>query len=414
MTRSQVFDRPGVFSDSVADDLRGRFVDLMDLLSAMRQLLATRDPQASDGDLMGRALSSLVDHIRLSYCSVFLVDDGELRCAAGTGFDEELARSMGHPTVTRFEREARLRDNPSPTLPLDTGIMGLAVRTGQQQYCADCSRDERFVTLTHHHPNQAHGSLMSLPLKSGDEVMGVLNVWYHVPEHYDLWHRNALALFADALSLILHNARLVRHLDLKVAMRTDALQRSLTEAQRLRRRYEHLSTVDELTGVFNRRHFFERAGVLVDEAQRTFTPVALIMLDLDNFKSINDTWGHAVGDEVLGRAGRALASELRTGDLLARLGGEEFVVLLTSTQEAEAVELVERLRGALAELSAGPMGARRQLTASFGIACYTGELAKLSGEHALDILYARADKAMYRSKVLGRNRWEVFRGIDGP
>jgi diguanylate cyclase (GGDEF)-like protein len=231
-----------------------------------------------------------------------------------------------------------------------------------------------------------------------------------VPGYYDLWHRNALTLFADALSLILHNARLLRHLDLKVAMRTDALQRSLNEAQRLRRRFEHLSTVDELTGVFNRRHFFENAGALVDEAQRTLTPFALVMLDLDNFKSINDTWGHAVGDEVLGRAARGLASEVRSGDLLARLGGEEFVVLLTATREAEAIEMVERLRRALSEVSAGPVGARRQLTASFGIACYTAELAKLSSEHALDILYTRADKAMYRSKSLGRNRWELFSG----
>jgi diguanylate cyclase (GGDEF)-like protein len=409
MTRSQVFDKPGIFSDNLADDLRGRFVDLMDLLSALRQLLGTRDLQASDSELMGRALSALVDHIRLSYCSVFLVDDGKLKCAAGTGFDEELARSMGHPTVTRFEREARQRSNPTPTLPLDTGIMGLAVRTGQQQYCEDCSRDQRFVTLSNHHPSQPHGSLMSLPLKDGEDVMGVMNVWYHVPNYYDLWHRNALALFADALSLILHNARLVRHLDLKVAMRTDALERSLSESQRLRRRFEHLSTVDELTGVFNRRYFFERAGQLVGDAHRAFTPVALVMLDLDNFKGINDTWGHAVGDEVLGRAGRALASELRTGDLLARLGGEEFVVLLTSTPEAEAVELVGRLRAALGQVSAGPVGARRQLTASFGIACNTPDITRLSGEHALDILYTRADKAMHRSKVLGRNRWEVFR-----
>ena len=390
----------------IAADLRARFVEVMDVLSALRQLLGVHDLQVSDGQLVATALGALTDHIVLSYCSVFLAEGDQLRCAAGTGFEEELARSAGRPIVVRFQ------DGEVPTLPITEGVMGLAATTGEVQHCTDCAVDERFRLIEGHHPDARHGSLLALPLKDGEEVLGVLNVWHHKAGFFEPWHRNAFALFADALALLLRNARLVRHLDLKVAMRTDALQRSLAESQRLRRRFEHLSSVDELTGLYNRRHFFSEARRHLQQAQEASATLVLVMLDLDNFKSINDTWGHAVGDDVLARVARVLAAELRAGDLLARLGGEEFVVLLHAIDQLEAIHFVERLRQRLAGVPAGPAGARRRLTASVGIAELSPDMTQLSPEHAVDVLYARADKAMYRCKVLGRNRWEVYQPAD--
>jgi diguanylate cyclase (GGDEF)-like protein len=374
----------------------------MDLVSVMRRVLQKCDTHLSDDRLAETALVALVEHLGMEYCSVFVREQKFLRCLAGTGFGESVSNRMSRSKVARFEVGA------GPVIPEESGVTGVVCRTGQIQYCPDCAQDQRFESLKGHHPDPPHGSLLALPLKDESEVIGVLHVWHRQVSYFDIWQQNGLALFADTLALWLRNSRLFRHLELKVAMRTDALQRSLAESQRLRRRFEHLSTVDELTGLHNRRHFFNEAHRLLQGAKDQEAPLVMVMVDLDKFKKINDTWGHSVGDDVLARVAKALTGELRSGDLLARLGGEEFVILLPGTDRQAAVQFVERLRQRLASISAGPEGTGRHLTASYGITEYTEELYSLDFDDVLDVLYARADKAMYRCKLLGRNRWAIY------
>lgn len=156
---------------------------------------------------------------------------------------------------------------------------------------------------------------------------------------------------------------------------------------------------DELTSLPNRRAFLDEAARLLTRARRTGEPISLLMIDIDRFKAINDTHGHAAGDLVLRAMKELVGPRLRGGDLLARLGGEEFGVLLPATGQRAAQEIAERIRHAIADADLrNEDGAPIALTASLGLAIVVGE------ESIHDAL-RRADLAMYRAKRDGRNRF---------
>jgi diguanylate cyclase (GGDEF)-like protein len=160
-----------------------------------------------------------------------------------------------------------------------------------------------------------------------------------------------------------------------------------------------LASIDELTGVANRRWFTAMAGRELERCRRFHHPLALLMIDVDHFKRVNDTHGHAVGDEVLKAFTRVLESNLRSVDLLGRLGGEEFAVILPEAELAAAMQTGERLRGSVEALRFPiESGKVLHITASVGIAILNG------GGESLDSLLARADAALYAAKGQGRNR----------
>ena len=165
-----------------------------------------------------------------------------------------------------------------------------------------------------------------------------------------------------------------------------------------------LATRDPMTGCFNRRAFFEAAEVAFEAARREHRSLCCIMSDVDHFKSFNDTYGHAVGDQVIQVVARALTGGIRQVDVLCRYGGEEFCILLPGAQPAEAAEIGERLRAEIEQNAQGAVRgtAVRRITSSFGVASlYTG--AKTLAE-----LIDQADQALYRAKESGRNRVTVF------
>lgn len=169
---------------------------------------------------------------------------------------------------------------------------------------------------------------------------------------------------------------------------------------------KRLATIDSLTSLKNRRSFVEQARIEISRCQRYSLPLSLILLDVDHFKTINDTRGHAAGDQVLSSLGSLLARQLRTCDVAARWGGEEFVILLPNTDGAGALVLAERLRAAIEGLSISHESAAVAVTASLGAAEYhTGE--------SLESLVDRADRAMYAAKVGGRNRVIVAEAANG-
>ncbi|MEW6280700.1 MAG: diguanylate cyclase [Candidatus Eremiobacterota bacterium] len=169
------------------------------------------------------------------------------------------------------------------------------------------------------------------------------------------------------------------------------------ENARLFQRVQRLATVDELTGVWNRRHFFELARREAARSQRSGAPLGVLMLDIDHFKKFNDSYGHAVGDAVLAEVAGRCHRVLRETDIFGRYGGEEFAAVLTDTGDEQAVRMVaERLREGVSErpldtAEHGPL----QLTVSIGAA---------RGEEDLEALLSRADAALYRAKAEGRNR----------
>jgi len=159
------------------------------------------------------------------------------------------------------------------------------------------------------------------------------------------------------------------------------------------------AATDSLTGLPNKRAVADTLKRMLAQSSRTFSPLSLLVLDLDHFKAVNDRFGHPVGDQALANVGAALRSVLRESDFAGRTGGEEFAVLLPDTDVAGATLTAERIRSAIAEASIA--GLDLPLSASVGIAAYP--------EHAIgtDQLERLADAALYVAKRSGRDRIEI-------
>lgn len=160
---------------------------------------------------------------------------------------------------------------------------------------------------------------------------------------------------------------------------------------------EALATLDSLTGLPNRRSFDLLAGQAIHEAQRSNAALVALLIDLDHFKSLNDTHGHLAGDEVLRQFAEVLRGSLRQSDILCRWGGEEFIVLLRDADAPGALEVAQKIRQGTEQKSFHFDGRMLQLTVSIGLSC-------LQPGDTLDGLLTRADRALYRAKQGGRNR----------
>jgi len=206
----------------------------------------------------------------------------------------------------------------------------------------------------------------------------------------DSYYRQLLRIFVVLVLVTfgggVFSARLVR------ALR--AQERHAAELQRLAR-------TDPLTGVFNRRQFFEAGQQEFSRARRYGNTLSLLMLDIDHFKVVNDTWGHPTGDRVLQALAEIMSSIVRGQDCVGRLGGEEFAVILPETELSGALISAERLRAAVAQSAiafASDDGKVVRITVSIGIAVSTAD------DVSFEAVLARADKGLYAAKESGRNR----------
>lgn len=173
----------------------------------------------------------------------------------------------------------------------------------------------------------------------------------------------------------------------------------ITEQKQVQKKMEWLANTDMLTGLANRRHFYELASIEISRAKRLGHGLAVLMLDIDHFKSVNDTYGHDVGDQVIAYLGETCRNVLRDIDISGRLGGEEFAVLLPATSLNDAQEVAERLRRRIAEHQmALPENTILQFTVSIG--CAHSADATLN----IDQLLKVADQHLYQAKKSGRNR----------
>lgn len=188
-------------------------------------------------------------------------------------------------------------------------------------------------------------------------------------------------------------ARVKTHLKLKYT--TDRLRQALSEV-------EKLACIDPLTNVFNRRRLFQIAEQELLRTQRYGSPLSVIMLDIDHFKAVNDTYGHLAGDGVLRKVAETTRRQLRSTDFFGRYGGEEFVVILTETDGFQAVEVGERIRSELEALTVVVEGHTIKVTVSIGVSsCVTQT-------DDIDKIIKRADLALYHSKKSGRNACSIF------
>lgn len=160
---------------------------------------------------------------------------------------------------------------------------------------------------------------------------------------------------------------------------------------------ERAAATDGLTGMRNRRYFDDALREYLAAFKRIGKPVGMIILDLDHFKRINDTYGHDIGDEVLRRVAGCLNEFTRYHDVVARLGGEEFAILSPNVQERQLYDLANRIRTAIAQLAVMSGNVAVRVTVSAGVAMWDG---RETGQH----LYKRVDKMLYEAKHSGRNR----------
>ena len=165
-----------------------------------------------------------------------------------------------------------------------------------------------------------------------------------------------------------------------------------------KKRYKELSITDDLTKLYNSRHFYVTLQLEMERANRYHRPLALLMIDIDDFKKFNDTYGHLAGDKVLAKTGEVIRDALREADTGYRYGGEEFAVILPETVGPGAVEVAERIRKGLAGMSISPESEPdRFITASMGA-------SELRANDTLSEFIRRADKNLYAAKMEGKNR----------
>jgi len=183
--------------------------------------------------------------------------------------------------------------------------------------------------------------------------------------------------------------------EIRQMVRRDASQNARNAC--LLQRLNDLVIHDQLTGAYSRRYVFEQLEQVVSARQRHGTSASMVMFDLDHFKAINDTHGHPAGDRALCEVVRAVSTRLRSGDVLARVGGEEFLILLPAASADAATQLAEQLRQLLAETAIDEGQARVLLPASFGV-------AELRSAESHSAWFRRVDQALYQAKDAGRNR----------
>ena len=157
---------------------------------------------------------------------------------------------------------------------------------------------------------------------------------------------------------------------------------------------DKLASTDLLTGIMNRRSFTTSANKEIARSHRYKTPLSLIYCDIDKFKSVNDNYGHSMGDQVLEAFAKTVKSHIRNSDLFGRWGGEEFIILAVETDESQAQQLADHLRKLIMDIKVLPS---EQVTCSFGV-------SQLKNNESFEELCERADKAVYHAKNSGRNK----------
>lgn len=262
---------------------------------------------------------------------------------------------------------------PSREVPLPiSGPVSYVIRT-RAPYLVNQPTNHVFQSGTHFgSADKKTASAIYVPLMLGKQILGVLSAQSYRERSYSADDVQILQTIAHQAAIALENARLYGEL-------------------------QRLATMDELTGVFNRRGLFQLAQREVERALRYHRPLTAMMLDIDRFKPLNDTYGHLIGDRVLQALAERCRENLRTLDIVGRYGGEEFFFVLPETGIEEALAVAERLRRAIEQMRILADEETVSITVSIGVATMTPTITDLT------TLIECADRALYLAKQAGRN-----------
>lgn len=377
-------------------DVQDLIVDLVNALSAVKSLSEISCEMADEKTVIRLALSCLLSNQDIEKCSFFIVDDNNiLHNVTGISIDEQTDASATPSHVPRYFR-------------VGEGIIGVAAASGEMQHCSNCHEDEHF-TQGRHDVTNIPGSVICTPVFTlHKELIGVLNVSHPQPHFFTIWHIRLLQVFSNILGQLITNRRLFQQMEVQIVSRTSELERLVEETQRLKDYYVNMSMQDQLTGLHNRRYFYEQVEIALAQQSRYRYPFCLLMMDIDHFKLINDQYGHAFGDEVLVAVANTLKNQVRSTDILVRFGGEEFVIIFINTSCDNGKNFAERIRANIKSLKINSTGFDVQLTMSIGLYCVARQEDQSDQKFDIDQIINFADAALYQAKANGRDRVEMF------
>ena len=291
--------------------------------------------------------------------------------------------------------------------PVGVGIAGTVGKTGEIINIPDAYADPRFNPEFDKKTGYRTRSILCVPLQNiVGEMIGAIQVLNKKAGMFGKDDESLLTALAAQASVAIDNADLYKKLnelnlslESKVKERTSELVRANERLSALNKELEEISITDSLTQVFNRQYFMDRIKQEVKRSYRYGTHVSLLMLDIDHFKKVNDTYGHQAGDSVLAGVAGLIKDGLRDTDLFARYGGEEFCLLAMAMDQAGAELLAERLRKKVESADFVPGGNKLKVTVSIGVSAWMPEIKENFEE-----LVRRADSALYSAKQEGRNR----------
>lgn len=329
------------------------------LAEALRDTAAALSSTLSFDEVLERILTNVGKVVPHEAVSIMLVEDGVAHMVRSHGYQDTTGGTNG--SQASAHKRWKMSEN---------SLLRAVAAAGDSIVLSDTSEDPGWDTPWIH-------SYAGAPIIIKGRLVGFINLVGGRPGFFNREHARRLRAFADQAAIAFENARLYAEV-------------------------ERLATMDELTGIANRRRLFELGQREFELARRYGTPLAAILLDIDKFKKINDSFGHHAGDHVLSGIASTISQNVREVDLFGRYGGEEFVLLLPQSDRKSAYEVAERLRSLVEELRFETERGVLQVTISLGIAQLSKETVSLA------TLIDHADQAMYAAKQAGRNRVEVY------
>jgi diguanylate cyclase (GGDEF)-like protein len=338
---------------------------LAELHEASRRLLSVLAHSSVESGLLQAGIEALASLLECRYGAIGILDEfGQLKHFIYTGISAQQAQAIGQ-------------------FPEGKGLLGVVIRENISLRLADMALDSRRIGFPAHHPPMK--SLLAVPIAHRGHVYGRLYLSDRVDGKSFSERDEEIAFsFAHSLSLVLDNAR------------------EMEELKQTQQRLDYIAHFDALTDLPNRTLFMDRIKQAILHAHRNNGRVAVLFLDLDNFKMVNDTLGHTFGDGLLKKVAQRIKSCLREDDTAARLGGDEFIVMLPNISDVlDAAKVADKILEGLAE----PLVIDQHkifISVSIGISIYPVNSQDTEG------LLADADTAMYHAKKLGKNNYQYF------
>ena len=381
-----------VNSKTTTDTYSKNLGDSLDILSIMKASQAVAGEIVLDA-LLKKIMAIVIENAGAQRGVLFLQQGKNWQIVAETVIGQD-AVTLTRPIDLESERVNQL---------VPRAVIEYVARTRENIVLADASNDEVFSQSLYIIMRQVK-SLLCMPILHQHKINGILYLENNLTTGAFTKQRiELLTLLSSWMSISIDNAQLYQaqqslndNLENLVDQRTQKLSAALKDIEKQGKKLYELAMKDQLTKLYNRHYLLEIADKTIKGAERFNKPLSVIVLDIDHFKQLNDTHGHQVGDQVLASVAEFLMNAMRSSDVAARFGGEEFVLLLSHCDLTEAKAKAEDLREKIQQLQ--PRGLH--VTASFGVSA----LELISGEASFNALFKLADSAVYQAKREGRNR----------